>query len=66
MSGTDGCLFIQRSLIKLVDKEDIKGGSDSRGESRKGLKSAENKKRQLKTSNNKRRKIRIIESGSTS
>jgi hypothetical protein len=66
MSGTDECLFIQRSLIKLVDKEGIKGGRDSRGKSRKGLKSAEIKKRQLKTSNNKRRKIRIIESGPTS
>ena len=46
MSGTDECLFIQSSLTKLVDKEGIKGARDSRGKSRRGLKSAEIKKRQ--------------------
>jgi hypothetical protein len=55
-------------LTKLVDKQGIKGGRDSRDKSRKGLKSAEIKKRQLKTSNNKTRQIktrkrRIIKSG---
>jgi hypothetical protein len=44
-------------LTKLVDKEGIKGGRDSRGKSRRRLKSAEIKKLQLNTSNNKRRKI---------
>ena len=57
MSGTDECLFIQSSLTKLVDKEGIKGGRDSRGKSRRGTKSAEIKKLQLNTINNKRRKI---------